>query len=66
MSWMALHYTEHTYCNMLKVCVPKVWACLVEGLNTPASAGGLNFPDKQVDPGCCQGLDSNPHGGNLL
>ena len=28
------------------------WACLVEGFNTLATAGVLNLPDKQVDPGC--------------
>ena len=28
------------------------WACLVEGFDTLASAGVLNLPDKQVDPGC--------------
>ena len=29
-----------------------MWASLVEGFNTPVSAGGLNLPDKRVDPGC--------------
>ena len=29
-----------------------MWACLVEGFNTPVLTGGLNLPDKLVDPGC--------------
>ena len=29
-----------------------MWACLVEGFNTLATAGVLNLPDKRVDPGC--------------
>ena len=29
-----------------------LWACLVEGFNTLVLNGGLNLPDKQVDPDC--------------
>ena len=29
-----------------------MWACLVEGFKTLATAGVLNLPDKRVDPGC--------------
>ena len=37
-----------------------LWACLVEGFNTLATAGVLNLPDKRVDPGCWlrSGFDS--------
>ena len=29
-----------------------MWACLVEGFNALVTAGGLNLPDKRVDPNC--------------
>ena len=42
----------------LSVCVSCLYGLFLSGLawlrgfNTPASAGGLNLPDKRVNPGC--------------
>ena len=49
-------------------CQNNMWACLAEreGFNTPGSAGGLNFPDKRVDPGCWMGSGFESHGATSL
>ena len=43
-------FTRASRQNSVDLC--DMWACLVEGFNTLATAGVLNLPDKRVDPGC--------------
>ena len=51
---------RHTFCwkitmsssKSLPKLVACMWACLVEGFNALVSGGGLNLPDKRVDPDC--------------
>ena len=54
-------YTDYSYEPSLEGSYI-LWACLVEGFNTPVSAGGLNIPNKRVDQDCWlrSGFESPP------